>query len=284
MLQNPDCVCSVCADPSIRLRAAKGCQAEPDEPEVVHSLSACQPKEPAVFQCECGRHIVWTGSCLRYTSESDRKGQAPDAALTTVQPVPYEKEPDPVLGLGEPEPVLPSLVWDWDEPESGAAGLQYPCGQTNDAWLGLLVSVVDVVADEYVFEACGGDDRPKLMCTLDMIHDIDSFNGLTPASQAKWQNILKVWQEAGWNWDRLSGLADELRPLQYDSGIRFEHAQHVTAQQLSQCATEFCRAAGWSKGMQEELQDFVRVVQQNFSDPASILVPKNVQQVLHDVP
>lgn len=93
----------------------------------------------------------------------------------------YEKEPD---HPGRPEPGLPPLVSDWDEPESGAAALQYPCEQTensfldstnNYAWLGLLVSVADLVAADYVFEPCGGDDRPRLKCNLNLIQEIDSF-------------------------------------------------------------------------------------------------------------
>lgn len=74
-------------------------------------------------------------------------------------------------------------------------------------------------------------------------------------------------------------MANDLRPLQYGSGIQFEHVKDVTPHQLSQCATEFCEA-GWSESMQEEMKEFVRVVQQHLSDPSAILMPKSLQQVL----
>lgn len=88
----------------------------------------------------------------------------------------------------------------WAEPENGAAALQSPCEQTEDfvlhsantyAWLGVLVSVVDRVANNYVFEPCDGEDRPRVNCNLNLISDIDNDNELTPASQARWHNFSK---------------------------------------------------------------------------------------------
>ena len=35
--------------------------------------------------------------------------------------------------------------------------------------------------------------------------------------------------------------------------------------------------------MQEELEEFVRVVQQNFSDPVAVLLPESAQQFLRDM-
>lgn len=144
------------------------------------------------------------------------------------------------------------------------------------------------MADDYVFEPCAGDDRPRVKCNVNLIQEIDSFNGLTQQARpdgrsSSSSSVPFVWQEAGRDWGRPSGLANDRRPLQYDSGICFEGVQHVTAHQLSQRATEFCRAAGWSKGTREELKEFVRLVQQHFSNPSAFLKPKSLQQVLRDM-
>lgn len=88
------------------------------------------------------------------------------------------------------------------------------------AWLGLLVTLVDRVAGDYVFGPSGSDGRPKVAFDMSLMHSLDICNLLTPACQSRWQNFMKVWHQAGWDWARLDVLTDDLRLLQYGSGIQ----------------------------------------------------------------
>ncbi|KAL3154949.1 hypothetical protein ABBQ38_011478 [Trebouxia sp. C0009 RCD-2024] len=85
--------------------------------------------------------------------------------MLTVRPRSHENTGH-MSGPGKPRLVLASSAW--VKPESGAASLQYACEQAQDPmlhlanpypWLGLLVSLVDRVAEDYVFGPSDGDGQ-----------------------------------------------------------------------------------------------------------------------------
>ena len=229
--------------------------------------------------------------CLHLSQDSSLIGQAPDAKIHLLQLWSHNEECLGKLSVaGSSEPVSRSPTWD-----RSVSSLAFQHGQheqspkpqlplfNNYAWLGLLVTLIEGVAGDYVCGPFGSDGRPKVVFNISLIQSLDAVSQLPQACQVRWLKFLQIWERAGWVLPCLE-LADDLRPLQYGSGLRKEDVQDVTAHRLSQCIAEFCKDEGWDESVHLELKDFLIVVQQNFSDPAAVLLPaKGVQQRLHGI-
>lgn len=253
----------------------------------LHSC-VCQSQRDILVQCDCGRTLLCSLQSLHASQDSSLQSQTPDAKLQNLKPLSLSKEtPGQVSGIFEPTLRSPT----WEGPASSLASQhcqrQERCKPVSElsntyAWLGMLVNVVDKVAGDYVFGLPGTEGRPKVYPDISLIHSLDKCNLLPQACHVRWLKFLYIWEQAGWAWPRLDLLADDLRPLQYGSGLRREDVHDVSTHLLSQCIAEFCEKQGWDESMQDELKDFMSVVQQHFSHPDAVLLPtKDVEQHWH---
>jgi len=85
--------------------------------------------------------------------------------------------------------------------------------------LGILVTVVDEVASDFVYGPIGTAGRPGGLRTISIVDKLHSAKLLTVACQGRWLAFLDLWQTAGWDPSSIVEFADTLRPLQYRNDL-----------------------------------------------------------------
>lgn len=158
------------------------------------------------------------------------------------------------------------------------AGLTLP---STAPLLGILVSVVDEVASNFVFGPYGSSGRPRGVMDISIIHILAATKRLSSACQNRWLKFLQQWQNAGWNADSLLEFAGTLRPLQYKSDLDYTYIDGVTKEDLLKLITELYAEQTFILMGQSDVEDLVKVVNCHFSKPDAILqpVPHNVYQI-----
>ena len=144
--------------------------------------------------------------------------------------------------------------------------------------LGILVSVVDEVASNFVFGPYGTAGRPKGVLDISLIHEMASSYRykLDPACQHRWCMFVQQWQDAGWAASSLIEFADALRPLQYrpwdDEDDAYVDA--ITKEDLLKHVQALYDKRMFILAKQCDVEDFVKVVDRHFSQPGAVLVPR----------
>lgn len=139
--------------------------------------------------------------------------------------------------------------------------------------LGVMASLLDNVASDYVFEAMSTSGRPRGYITLETICKMDDDNQLSTAQHHRWLQFLQVWKGAGWGCSDVVLLTEELRHLQYGHPQSQAQTAKVGANQMLKCISSYGNSQGHRRfKLKESLTRFLNVVQQNFSSPRTVLL------------
>lgn len=139
--------------------------------------------------------------------------------------------------------------------------------------LGVLVSVVDEVASNFVYGPYGTAGRPKGVLDISIIHNVAAAKRLPPACLSRWLKFLQQWQNAGWSEDSLLGFAEVIRRLQYTDDFVNADIAGVTKQDLLERIKEMYAKQTFILMGQSDVGDFVEVVDRHFAKPNSVLLP-----------
>lgn len=139
--------------------------------------------------------------------------------------------------------------------------------------LGVLVTVVDEVAGQFVFRPYGTPGRIQGPMTLTIMDKLNKAKLLTAACQERWLTLLGLWQKVGWESDSLVDFADTLRPLQYRDDLDEDFILSVTKEYLIQYIADLYTKQGFVMVMRSDVEDFVDIVDQHFSHSGAILRP-----------
>ncbi|DBA81503.1 TPA: hypothetical protein ACH3X1_007279 [Trebouxia sp. C0004] len=84
---------------------------------------------------------------------------------------------------------------------------------------GVLVTVVDEAAGDFVFGPHGTIGRPQGLMTPSIIDKIHSAKLLSSACEKRWLAFPQIWRSAGWSPTSLVDFVSRLRPLQYRNDL-----------------------------------------------------------------
>ena len=138
--------------------------------------------------------------------------------------------------------------------------------------LGILVSVVDEVASNFVYGPYGTAGRPIGVLDISIIHNVVAAKRLPPACLSRWLKFLQQWQNAGWSEDSLLGFADIIRRLQYRDDFDNTYIAEVTKQDLLERVKELYAKQTFRLMGQSYVVDFVEVVDRHFAKSNSVLL------------
>ena len=144
---------------------------------------------------------------------------------------------------------------------------------SSEYLLGILVSVVDEVASNFVYGPYDTAGRPKGVLDISIIHDVAAVKNLPPACLSRWRKFLQQWQNAGWSEDRLLGFADVFRRLLYRDEFDNRYIAGVTEQDLLNRIKELYAKQTFILVGQSSMEDFVEVVDRHFARPNAVLLP-----------
>ena len=94
--------------------------------------------------------------------------------------------------------------------------------------LGVLVTIVDDVASDFVYGPLGTSCRPQGLMTISMIDKLHSAKLLSSVCKERWLAFLQIWQNAGWSPTGLVDFVTALRPLQYRNDLDEDFICSVT--------------------------------------------------------
>lgn len=129
--------------------------------------------------------------------------------------------------------------------------------------LGVMASLLDSVASDYVLGAMNTIGRPRGYITLETICEMDDDKQLITIQHHRWLQFLQVWKSAGWGCSDVILLTEELRPLQYGYPQSQAQIAQVGANQMLKCISSYGNSQGHRR-FKESLTRFLNVVQQNF--------------------
>ena len=141
--------------------------------------------------------------------------------------------------------------------------------------LGVMASLLDNIASDYVFGAMKTIGRPRGYITLETICEMDDDKQLSTVQHHRWLQFLQVWKSAGWGCEpkNVILLIDELRPLQYGHPQPQAQTAKVGANQILKCISSYGNSQGHRRyKLKESLIRFLNVVQQNFLSPRTVLL------------
>lgn len=138
--------------------------------------------------------------------------------------------------------------------------------------LGVLVSVVDEVASNFVFGPYGTAGRPKGVMDISIMHSLLSARPSGSACNNRW---LRQWQNAGWDVDSLLDFANTIRPLQYRDDLDDEYIDGLTKEDLLKCIAELYSKQVFTMVKQCDVEAFIEIVHHHFSKPDAVLLPKS---------
>lgn len=139
--------------------------------------------------------------------------------------------------------------------------------------LGVMASLLDNAASDYVFGAVNTIGRPRGYITLETICEMDDDKQLSTVQHHRWLQFLQVWKSAGWGCSDVILLTEELRPLQYGHPQPQAQTAKVGANQVLKCISNYGNSQGHRRfKLKESLIRFLNVVQQNFSSPRTVLL------------
>ncbi len=139
--------------------------------------------------------------------------------------------------------------------------------------LGVMASLLDSVANDYLFATMNTIGRPRGYITLETICAMDDDKQLSTVQNHRWLQFLQVWKSAGWGCSDVILLTEELRPLQYGHPPPQAQTAKVGATQMLKCISSYGNSQGHRCfKLKESLIRFLNVVQQNFSSPRTVLL------------
>lgn len=139
--------------------------------------------------------------------------------------------------------------------------------------LGILATVVDKVASDFVFGPFGTPGRPRGLMTISIIHQLDSAKLLSAICQENWLAYLLLWQNAGWNPESLIDFVDRLRPLTYRNDLDEDFIQSVTSEYLHKYIADLYTKQGFRTVKRSDVNDFLDIVQRQYSQCDAVLLP-----------
>ena len=129
--------------------------------------------------------------------------------------------------------------------------------------LGVMASLLDNVASDYVFGAMNTIGRPRGYITLETICELDNEERLSTVQHHRWLQFLQVWKSVGWGCSDVILLTEELRPLQYGHPQPEAQTANVGANQMLQCISSHGNSQGHRRfKLKASLIRFLNVVQQ----------------------
>ena len=153
--------------------------------------------------------------------------------------------------------------------------------------LGVLVSVVDEVASNFVFGPYGTAGRPKGVLDISIMHSLLSARPSGSACKERWLIFLQQWKNAGWDVDSLIDFADTVRPLQYRDDLDDEYIDGLTKDDLLKCIAELYSKQVFTMVKQCDVEAFIEIVHSHFSKPDAVLLPKSHDEykvLIHALP
>lgn len=140
--------------------------------------------------------------------------------------------------------------------------------------LGILVTVVDEVAGDFVFEPRDSIDRPGGLITVSVIDKLDSVKLLSDACQKRWLTFLQPWRAAGWDAASLSHFANTLRPLQHRNDLDEAYIQSVSRSSLQNYIADlFTKQCFAMVDCSADVEDFLDIVHRLYSQHDAVLLP-----------
>lgn len=138
--------------------------------------------------------------------------------------------------------------------------------------LGLLVTVVDEVAGDFVFGPCDSDDIPGGLATVSAIDKLDSVKLLSDSCQKRWVTFLEPWHAAGWDATSLSDFANTLRPLCYRNDIDQAYVRSVSRDYLQKYIADLFTKQGFAMVDRYDAEDFLDIVHRLYSQHDAVLL------------
>ncbi len=166
---------------------------------------------------------------------------------------------------GDPSPSI------WLELQS-AATQQYG-KRPGQYLLGVLVTVVDDVASDFVYGPRGTIGRPPGLMTLSIIDELHSVKLLSSVCEERWLAFLQIWQNAGWSPTSLVDFVTTLRPLQYRNDLDESFICGVTRDYLHGYIADLYTKQGFAMVMRSDVEDFLDIVHHQYSQCDAVLLP-----------
>lgn len=139
--------------------------------------------------------------------------------------------------------------------------------------LGVLVTVVDEVAGDFVFGPHGTIGRPQGLMTLSIIDKLHSAKLLSSVCEERWLAFLQIWQNAGWSPTSLVDFVSTLRPLQYRNDLDESFICSVTRDYLHGYIADLYTKRGFAMVMRSDVEDFLDIVHHRYSQCDAVLLP-----------
>ena len=138
--------------------------------------------------------------------------------------------------------------------------------------LGILVTVVDEAAADFVFGLHDSIDRPGGLITVSGIEKLDSVKLLSDSCQKRWLQFLEPWHAAGWDANSLAQFANTLRPLQHRNDLDEAYIQSVDRVYLQKYIADLSTKQGFAMANCSDVEDFLDIVHRLYSQDDAVLM------------
>ncbi len=139
--------------------------------------------------------------------------------------------------------------------------------------LGVLVTVVDDVASDFVYGPRGTIGRPPGLLTLSIIDELHSCKLLSSACEERWLAFLQIWQNAGWSPNSLVDFVSTLTPLQNRNDLDEDFICSVTRDYLHGYIADLYTKEGFVMVMRSDVEEFLDIVHRQYSQCDAVLLP-----------
>ncbi len=169
---------------------------------------------------------------------------------------------------------VPIGVLDSDSSSIIWLDLQSTLGKKPGSYfLGVLVTVVDDVASDFVYGPDGTVGRPRGLMTLSTIDELHHCKLLSSVCKERWLAFLQIWQNAGWSRTSLVDFVTSLRPVQYRNDLDEDFICSVTRDYLHGYIADLYTEEGFAMVMRLDVEDFLDIVHHHYSQCDAVLLP-----------
>ena len=139
--------------------------------------------------------------------------------------------------------------------------------------LGVLVTVVDDVASDFVYGPHGTIGRPPGLLTLSIIDELHSCKLLNSDCEERWVAFLQIWQNAGWSPNSLVDFVTTLTPLQNRNDSDEDFICSLTRDHPHNYIADLYTKEGFVMVLRSDVEDFLDIVHQQYSQRDAVLLP-----------
>ena len=139
--------------------------------------------------------------------------------------------------------------------------------------LGILVTVMDEAASDFVFGPHDSVDRPGDLITVSGIEMLDSVKLLNDSCQKRWLTFLDPWHAAGWDATSLSDFTKTLRPLQHRNDLDEAYIWSISRSYLQKYIADLFTKQGFAMVNRCDVEEFLDIVHRLYSQRDAVLLP-----------